>query len=454
MLGFAWLEFRQAREALKRGRLEEAHRLLSQPSVQCHKRYWELLVEVARGFAQRAEEHRREGNLTAAWNDLVTAEQVGGAAGDLSKLRQTLVGQGIEEAQKFLDIGEPSRAAEVLNQLRGRSAEDPKLTSLEDAAKGWALAREQANRGDFASAIAMVERIRRLFPRRIEALEQFIKNLEQKHQAFTVLLVQLHQAMDHKDWREVVRLAERVLAMAPQHSEARKARSHAWRAIEPETQAGVNQVEPAVTPEPVAESDKHRFFLWIDGVGGYLVCLGSRVTIGQATPDAYVDIPLFADVSRQHATLVRDAEGYMLEATRPLMVNGHKVDRTLLQNGDRVTLGTSCQLSFVQAVPVSTSARIEVVSGHRLPLTVEGVLLMADTLVLGPGPQAHVVMPELDQPLVLYRQKDGLAMRSVGNFIVDGESCRERAALRATSSVTGENFAFALEPAGTGSGRM
>src|SRR5262249_36863411 len=218
-------------------------------------------------------------------------------------------------------------------------------------------------------------------------------------------------------------------------------------------QAGVSQ-EPDSAAEPMNESEKQRFFLWIDGVGGYLVCLGSRVTVGQATPDAYVDIPLFADVSRHHATFVRDAEGYVLEATRPLMVNGHKVDRTLLQNGDRVTLGTSCQLSFTQPVPVSTSARIDVVSGHRLPLTVEGVLLMADTLVLGPGPQAHVGMPGLAPPLVLFRHKDGLALRSAGNFIVDGESCRERASLRPTSSVAGENFAFALEPAGTGSGRM
>jgi FHA domain len=454
MLGFAWLEVRQAREALKQGRLEEAQRLLSHPSLQSHKRYWELLAEVRRGFAGRAQQHCREGNLTAAWNELVAAEQVGGPGGELGEIRQALVGQGIEDAEKFLDIGEPARAAEVLSQLRHRSAEDAKLALLEDAAKSWAQAREQANRGDFASAIATVGRVRRLVANRIDALEQFIKGLEQKHQAFTVLLVQLHQAVDQKDWREVVRLAEQVLAMAPQHSEARKARGHAWRAIEPETQTNAGPDEAAAPPESGIQPDKQQFFLWIDGIGGYLVCLGSRITIGQATPDAYVDIPLFADVSRLHATVCRDVEGYVLEATRPLLVNGHKVERTLLQNGDRVTLGTSCQLVFAQPVPVSTSARIDVVSGHRLPLTVDGVLLMADTLVLGPGPQAHVIIPELEQPLVLYRHKDGLAMRSTGNFNVDGESVHERASLRPTSSVVGENFAFALEPAGTGSGRM
>ena len=62
---------------------------------------------------------------------------------------------------------------------------------------------------------------------------------------------------------------------------------------------------------------------------------------------------------------------------------------------DRVTLGTSCQFQFRQAVPVSASARIDLVSGHRLRLALDGVLLMAETLVLGPGQQVHVNMPEL-----------------------------------------------------------
>ena len=452
MLGFAWLAFRQAREALKAGRLEEAHRLLSQPCVHGHKRSWELLREVTRGLVVRAQHHVDQGDLSAAWNDLVAAEQVNASDQDVYRLRQELIRRGIEQARRFLQAGEPARAAEVLTQLRNRSAEHAELPALEDAAQGWTQAREQAARGEFASAIAIMERVRRVFPERIGALEQFVKSLEQRHQAFSGLLVQLHQAVDHKDWREALRLAEQVLAMAPQHAEARKSRAHAWRAIEPET-IGMPARRELEEPEPGKPDARERFFLWIDGVGGYLVCLGSRVTVGQATPDSFVDIPLFADVSRLHASLTRDAEGYVLEATRPLLVNGQKAERTLLQNGDRVTLGNSCQLLFTQPVPVSSSARIDVVSGHRLPLTVDGVLLMADTLVLGPDSQAHVVVPDLQQPVVLFRQKDGLAMRAVGEFSVDGERCRERASLRPTSFVIGDDFAFALEPAGTGSGR-
>jgi hypothetical protein len=260
---------------------------------------------------------------------------------------------------------------------------------------------------------------------RADALEQFITSLEHQHQAFSALLVQLHEAAEQREWREVVRLSEQVLAIAPQHLEARKARARAWRVLEPQTVAeprSVVAVEETAAPPP----REQRFLLWIDGIGGYLVCLGNRVTLGQATPDAYVDIPLFADVSRIHASLTRDTEGYVLEATRPLQVNSQTVDRALLQPGDRVTLGTSCQLLFRQPVPVSASARLDLVSGHRLPLTVDGVLLMADTLVLGPGSQVHVPMPDLGQPIVLYRHKEGLGVRHAGHMNIDGQRCTER----------------------------
>jgi tetratricopeptide (TPR) repeat protein len=454
MLGFAWLALRQAQEALKNGRLEEAYRLLCQPAAHGHKRSSEMLVQVARGFVERGERYLRQNDVAAAWNDLVAAEQVGVSDSIVTKLRQALTRDGIAEVRELLEAGEPARAAEVITQLHHRSVQQSELQALEEAAKAWALAREQADRGEFALALATVERVRKLLPKRIDALEQYVVGLEHRHQAFGMLIVHLHDAADHRDWREVVRLSEQVLAMAPHHMEARKARARAWRAIEPETIASAPHREEYAEEKAAKPTADQRFLLWIDGVGGYLVCLSNRVTLGQATPDAYVDIPLFADVSRMHAALTRDTEGYLLEATRPLLVNGRPAEKVLLQHGDRVTLGGSCQLQFQQPVPVSASARIDLASGHRLPLTVDGVLLMADTLVLGPGSQVHVSMPDLQQPIVLYRHKEGLGIRHGGNLSVDGQRCHERGLLGATSTVTGDDFAFAIEPVGTGMGRM
>jgi hypothetical protein len=160
-----------------------------------------------------------------------------------------------------------------------------------------------------------------------------------------------------------------------------------------------------------------------------------------------VDIPLLADVSRAHATLTRDADGgYLLEALRPLQVNGRVADKALLQPEDRITLGSSCQLRFRQPVPVSTTARLELASGHRLPLALDGVLLMADTLVIGPGSQSHVEAPELQNQVILYRNKEALGVRCAGAFTIDSQDCRDRGNLGSNSKVKGDDFAFAVEP--------
>jgi hypothetical protein len=192
-----------------------------------------------------------------------------------------------------------------------------------------------------------------------------------------------------------------------------------------------------------------RFLLWIDGVGGYLVCLGNRVTLGQATPESSVDVALFADVSRLHAALSRDAEGYLLDALRPARVNGRPVEKVLLHSGDRITLGSSCQLQFRQPVPVSASARLDLVSGHRLRMAVDAILLMADTLVIGPGPQAHVDVPDLQRPVILYRHKDGLAVRCAGPFAINGRACTERGELAPDAAIAAEDFSLALEAVGS-----
>ena len=104
-------------------------------------------------------------------------------------------------------------------------------------------------------------------------------------------------------------------------------------------------------------------------------------------------------------------------------------------------------------MPVSASARLDLVSGHRLPLTVDGVLLMADTLVLGPGSQVHLSMPDLQEPIILYRHQDGLGVRHVGNLTIDGQRYAERGLLGPKSTVTGDDFAFTIEPVGMELGR-
>lgn len=361
-----------------------------------------------------------------------------------------LVRLGLTQLRTLLVNGEPIRAAELAGRLRERSIRQPELQLMEEVARGWLQARDQATRGEMAQSLETVDRIGRLLPG-AQALTAFRAELEEKREMINALVRDLHEATEATRWRDVLELSEKILAAAPQHPEARKARGLAWKAVEPVTIAV--RSEPVPT-EKTNEAPSQRFLLWVDGVGGYLICLAPRVTVGQATPDGYVDIPLFADVSRLHAALTRESEGYLLEGMRPVQVNGQAVTQALLRPNDRITLGTSCQFQFRQPAPVSTSARLDLVSGHRLALAVDGVILMADTLLIGPGNQVHVSVPDLKQSLVLYRQKDGLGVRCPGAFTVDGQRVQDRAILRPNSTVSGEDFAFALEPLGMQLGRV
>jgi hypothetical protein len=210
---------------------------------------------------------------------------------------------------------------------------------------------------------------------------------------------------------------------------------------------------PAVPARPLvraqADGPKGRFLLWVDGVGGYLVCMDDRIVLGRAGPDSHADVPLMGDLSRNHATLVRNGEGYLLQAHQASFVNGKPVaEQVVLRDGDVIRLGSTVELEFRQPSPVSATARLSIVSRHRLPLAVDGVLLMAETCIVGEAAQAHIPAPALLNPVVLYRQAGALWCRAPGAFDVDGKTCAARAPLTLQSSVLGDGFSFSLEPLG------
>ena len=88
------------------------------------------------------------------------------------------------------------------------------------------------------------------------------------------------------------------------------------------------------------------------------------------------------------------------------------------------------------------------VSGHRFAQPVQAVLLMADTLVIGPAAQSHVVVPDMTQPLIVFRSKAGLAVRWSGNMTINGHTHQERGPLDPGTTLTTEQISLALERVG------
>jgi hypothetical protein len=189
-----------------------------------------------------------------------------------------------------------------------------------------------------------------------------------------------------------------------------------------------------------------RFLLWVDGVGGYWVCLGDEVILGQAAASAMVDVPILGDLSGRHARIRRDGEGYLIEALREVYVDGRRVVHTaLLSHACKVQLGDSVRLGFRRPHALSATARLDFLSRHRTEPTVDAVLLMADTCVLGPKPHSHVVCRDWPAEVVLYRQEGGLFLRSPGALEVDGARMKDRGPLGYSSRVVGPHFSLSLE---------
>lgn len=450
----AWMVKYQAREAIKNGRPEEAHRLYDSLVSSGASRVWALRGDVIRGYVERADKALRNDDVEAAWHDL---SRVGDLAAPtdagVSRLRDVLVKLALAEVRAMLEAGKPLQALEAVARLRERPADSPAIPPLADCARDWQGAIDHADRGEFDQARPLLARVRTALGTRTTGLDRYEEQLNIREDRFRRAWPCLQEAAAGVDWREMLRCADEVLAVAPRHREAQQARNRAWQVLQPEAVKPTPSLSETVSlskapgpqPEPMAPPMR-RFFLWIDGVGAYLVCLSNRISIGQATGEGPVDIPLFADVSRIHAALTRDAECYLIEASKAVSLNSAPAEKAVLQHGDRITLGSSCQMTFELPVPGGLSARLGLSGGRRLPMAVDGVLLMADMLVLGGGEKAHVRVPDLDKPIYLIRQKDQLLMKWDGEFRIEGTKHEGRAPLPRAGTVVADAFTFAVEP--------
>jgi hypothetical protein len=447
----AWMTRYSAREAIKNGRPEEAHRLLDSMAATGDKKVYALKADVVRGYVDRAERALRNDDVEGAWRDLNHVAPIA-PTGDpiVVKLRDTLVRLAIAEIRAMLEAGRPLQAIEAVNHLKERPGDSPALPSLEQAALAWQEAINFADKGDFPAARANLERVRPTLGTRTSGLDRFEENLNLREDRFRIAWPLLQEATAAGNWREMLRTADDVIAAAPRHREGQQARNRAWQVVQPEAVKPTPNLMETVAHTPstdiVPALMPKRFFLWIDGIGAYLVCTGTRVSIGQATGDGPVDVPLFADVSRIHASLTRDSENYLLEAGKAVTLNDRFADSAVLQSGDTLNLGNTCQLCFDLPVPGSLSARLRLSRGRRLPMAVDGVLLMNDMLVMGTSEASHVVIPELDKPFYLLRQKDQLIVKWDGDFRIEGQKHEQKAVLPRQGSISSDVFTFAIEP--------
>lgn len=185
-----------------------------------------------------------------------------------------------------------------------------------------------------------------------------------------------------------------------------------------------------------AELTAARFLLWIDGVGGYLACTAESVVLGQPSQPTVADVPIWGDLSRKHAVLHRDSEGYIIEPVREVRLSDHRLTKPgLMADGQVLQLGNSVRVRFRQPHPLSRSARLEWVSHHRTQPATDGVVLLAETCLLGPGKQNHIVCPNWTHDLILFRHGGQWHARCAVSLQIDGETFRGKGPLREHSRI-------------------
>lgn len=190
-----------------------------------------------------------------------------------------------------------------------------------------------------------------------------------------------------------------------------------------------------------------RYMLWIDGVGAWQLCLGSQFLIGGPTlEDKSADICLMANLSRRHALLLRNGEDWFIHPHSSTVVSGRVVTGpTLLRTGDEICLAERVRLGFRIPSVLAGSALIDFESQHRPAHSVNGIILMTDSILLGPRKDHHVCCPDWPEVVVIYHQDGVLRCRSKAGLSVNGVRVGDSSVLSDGAIVSGDDFRFRIE---------
>jgi len=360
MLGQWRVALKQAEDAAHAGRIDEALALASRPDVVDSRSMVRLRDRLGLDLVARSTRRAEADDLAGAIDDLGRAEGLNVAPDLLAKARLALADLVAGEIGVDLDAGDPGRAVERIDGLARQKISNPALRRSRELADAWRLALDEARRGEFARAFDGLDRAARLAGEPIPlALVAARRDVEARRKVAVPAVDRLYAALGNGKWAETLVAAEAVLEVVPEHPAARQARTRAWQQIaaippgsttfptptngrtvavdfvmESSQTPGVAPIAPPAptifaeaAPPRGPSGPSGRFLLWVDAVGGYLVCLDDAVVLGRAGAEAEADVAVLGDLSRRHAVILRDADGsgYRIRAIKPTFVNGRGV---------------------------------------------------------------------------------------------------------------------------------
>jgi len=507
----AW--FRRKNEiddAIDAGQLDRAIELTSRlGDTKASKNHRQQLTEA---LILRAKEVAKTDQLPAAWQAISQAANFADTRQNelVSRTTQQLQEQTLNTADAKLQAGQNQQAADLVQLLAEHSLSNQRSDQIGSVAKLLTTTDQLASAGKLEDAIENLKSAHRMYPELL-GLQERISNQQETKIQLDALTASLQSAALSCKWNDVCQLCDQILELAPRHEIALGAKRHAKQRVKrrtsvgsrltnvpesrqddklpvpptaalnsggasvdsslrdttaPQTDRNLNSPSNTVSGAPSASSGLAKsvplsdndsqqprqtssFLIWVDGVGGYLVCTKPVNFIGQAVEESSVSIPLQADVRQRHARIETIAGQHLIQPLGEVAIDGREfpVDESIaIQTGQQISLGTRVRLSYRQDHPLSKSARLDFVSRHRTLPWSDGVILAAQSIILGPNPNNHIFCPNWKNDLVLFRRNDKWFAKCKLEFCVDEQALANEAEIQFDSHLHGDGFSLKLEP--------
>ncbi len=158
--------------------------------------------------------------------------------------------------------------------------------------------------------------------------------------------------------------------------------------------------------------------LWIDGCGGFRLATGTSWSLGgpSASKDESATIQIQADLPRMAGRILRNDSDYFWMPAKNRGAESSSADsnqapthqeKVWLDVDRPLPLPGSAKLDLSVPSPLSASAVLTLRRPHRFAGHIDAVILVADTVLIGPGKHCHLRCDDLFRRVALSHRENG-----------------------------------------------
>ncbi len=340
-----------------------------------------------------------------------------------AEINRRKIESSVERGMKAIKAGHWEQAIDAIDEISKLKAPHSSVSDLvaQVASGVTKQARQLIAKGRLDQADLYLQRIRRHVPDSIELkeLSRFIDQCRSistkcgtQHTDVVARLKALKLVIPEARWLDAAIKDSEMIARSLENLQAGP-----LGALLPASATELTVVRESprsVPPVKIYEATPvipKNFLIHLDGTGSVLVARGEHVTFGTPSRSRQVDVPIQSQIGMSAMTIERMDEDYFLTSELPLVVNGRTTTNTLLNSQDQIRVGRRGSLQFALPNSASTSATIDFAGIRLASGNARRVILMDDSLIIGPQPSAHIQSLAMERTMVLHWRDGELRIR-------------------------------------------